>query len=72
MVVWALGHPWVLDLTGVGLDSFLHPWIEPAPDSHRTRFRCRFCFSLVGAPKKLRNLKKKLERNQKLKKLIET
>jgi hypothetical protein len=30
-----LGYPWVLDLTGVGLDSFLHPRVEPAQNRVR-------------------------------------
>jgi hypothetical protein len=43
--VWILGHSWVLDPTGVSSDLFLHPRIEPALDSHRTKFWCGFHFS---------------------------
>jgi hypothetical protein len=49
--VWILGHPRVLDPTGVGSGSFLHPRVEPAPDPHRIGFGCGFQFSPTGAPK---------------------
>jgi hypothetical protein len=43
--IWVLGHLWVLDPTGVSSDLFLHPRVEPALDSHRTKFWCGFHFS---------------------------
>jgi hypothetical protein len=47
--VWILDHPWVLDPTDTGSGSFLHLWVEPAPDPHITRFECRFHFSPTDA-----------------------
>jgi hypothetical protein len=43
-----LSYPWVLDLMGVGLGSFLYPWVESAHEPHRTGFGWRFCFSPTG------------------------
>jgi hypothetical protein len=62
--VWILGHPWVLDPMDAGSCSFLHPWVEPATDPHRTGFRFRF--SPAGASESRKNLKPKItKRNQK-------
>jgi hypothetical protein len=60
MSVRVLGYPRVLDPMSVCLSSFLHSWVEPAPDPHRIRFGCGFRFSPAGAPetrKKTRNPK---------------
>jgi hypothetical protein len=60
--VHVLGHPWVLDPMSAGSSSFLHPWIEPAPNPHRIGFG--IYFSPVGVsetrknPKNPQNLKK--------------
>jgi hypothetical protein len=42
MGVWVqvLSDPWILDLTGTSLDSFLHPRLNP----HKTGFECGFHF----------------------------
>jgi hypothetical protein len=52
------GYPWVLDPTGAGLGSFLHPRVEPAPDPHKTGLGCGFHFSPAGAPETRNPLEK--------------
>jgi hypothetical protein len=32
LCVPGLGHPWVLDLTSVGVGAIWRPWVTPAPD----------------------------------------
>jgi hypothetical protein len=56
--VWILDHPWVLDPTDTGSGSFLHLWVEPAPDPHITRFECRFHFSPTDALETRKTLEK--------------
>jgi hypothetical protein len=53
----------------MGVDSglFFNPGVEPAPDPHKTGFRCGFHFSPAGAPKtwKKPKTREKLERDKK-------
>jgi hypothetical protein len=35
---------------GAGVGTVLHPWVAPAPDSHRDGFVCGFSFAPVGDP----------------------
>jgi hypothetical protein len=65
MSVRVLSNPRVLHLTGVGLNVFLHLWLEP--DLRRTGFGCGFRFSLAGAPETRKNpeTRKTPEKNSK-------